>query len=169
MRRTILILAAYFVGLGSCCGQTKETLTPTQWGPLVAGVQLAIGLTNTVIHLGSNVVLSTWIKNASTNTIGIGITGDPIYDLHVSLIETSGGVHDMTPKGPHAAEPNLVAGMFPNETNRVYITIRSLDSGLRPGSYRLRATRPFLPKTGNPAGPGDFRELVSNVLDVQIQ
>jgi uncharacterized lipoprotein YajG len=139
--------------------QSKEV---TKWGNAVEGVQLSVSLTNNIIVVGSTITLSAQIKNLSTNSITVYVK-DPRSDFVVYVTNKSGKVFKLSPEPDNSATYAIV---FPISINsgesRVWSIPVTVGKDIELGNYALKVTKRF-------ERNGNYFELVSNSLDVQIK
>jgi hypothetical protein len=143
-----------------CAAQTNTT---TNWGEPVCGVQMSITTTNNVIAVGSTIVLHCRIKNSSTNVVAMGSTGQPIYDFNISLVDSSGKLHDLRPKDkfPRPFFMNTLIGINSGEIYECDIPLR-IDSDIPAGNSKFKVTRSISIQK-------KWYALISNLLEIQIK
>ena len=64
-----LCLCAVFFGVNACVAQTNDSVTFTNWGESIEGVQMSIAITNNIIADSSQILIKAEIRNSSTNII----------------------------------------------------------------------------------------------------
>jgi hypothetical protein len=147
-----------------CKGQSDNSLSATNWGQSVNGVELSISLSNNVIPLGSTTRLQCRVKNSSTNFITWGVLS-PAQGFTVSLTNNLGKAYRLTPDESkftiisYSSTCEVEAG----ETYECSVPI-VIGKNVEPGNYQLEANQHFLIRGKRPS-----HELTSNLLDVQIK
>ena len=158
-------------GITACAG-TNSYETITNSGPAVCDVQMSITLSNKVLFIGSNLVITAQIRNASTNVIYLHVSEKPTSDSHVSLIGISGTVHEFTPEeSKHPVEAvfvNLFPSIAPGKAYIYEIPV-GIDKTIKPGIYKFRVTRQFALHENGKMIPCSEGPLISNFLEVQIK
>jgi len=160
------IFSVFFLAT-ACIAQSTNNL----YGKSVQEVQLSISVSNSVIVVGSELVISAEIKNLSTNVIYLS-ESSPEMDFNVLLTSDSGKVYKLTP--PAVVFTRLLrTDLKPGESRDWIIhvginkyfeppSLVATDKNIEPGDYILKATRHF-------SKNNSIFELESNLLKVQIK
>lgn len=161
------IFSVFFLAT-ACIAQSNTNL---DFGQSVQVVQLSISVSNNVIAVGSELIISAEIKNLSTNVIHLS-ESSPEMDFNVFLTSDSGKVYKLTP--PAVVFTRLLrSDLKPGESRDSIIhvgvnkyfeppSLVAIDKNIEPGDYTLKATRHF-------SKNNSICELESNLLKVQIK
>ena len=147
----------------------EEGHTMTKWGNAVKGVQLSVSLTNNIVAAGSIITLFAQIKNSSTNPISVYVK-DPRSDFDVYITNKSGKVFKISPD-PDTNSPvyAIFAPIFINAgESHEWIIPEIIGKDVASGDYILKVTK-RVGENHSFGKNGNYFELVSNSLDVQIK
>jgi uncharacterized lipoprotein YajG len=161
-----LLTGACMAQPNSLHDQSKEA---AKWGNAVEGVQLSVSLTNNIVAVGSTMALSARIKNSSTNPISVYVK-DPRSDFEVYITNKSGKVFKISPD-PDTNSPvyAIFAPIFINAgESHEWIIPETIGKDVASGDYTLKVTK-RVGKNGSFGKNGNYFDLVSNSLDVQIK
>lgn len=139
-------------------GSSKWPCGGYELGNSVQGVQSSIAMTNRAVEAGSAINIRGVIRNGSTNTIRIIITGG---DYGLFLKSGAGKAYDLTPPRATSLFMRLMGSISPGEQRTETIHV-GFGKNIEPAFYTLLATRSFS------SSAGGFK-VESNPLKVQIK
>jgi len=170
MKRTTILASIWLFALASnpIVAQSTNSLTPTNAGLSIRGVQLSMLVSNNIVVAGSYSTLSFSATNASTNVFYL-IDAHELTDLRVSLSGSLGKEIMLKEPLPTSGLIQLPPFSFsqiriPPGGNWAWTTQVHFPKEIVPGNYRLKATRGVW--TTN---DGDNFSLESNVIQVQVK
>jgi len=169
IRKILAVLITTAMTSSLCFAQTEQTLSITNWGAPLDGVQLSIGTTNQNLLAGSTNVLFVRIKNSSTNDAYIaGVS--PVFTT-LFLTNNLGKSYRLTPdvfrSGRYISAPaNFPPYNYKVNAGDIYENSMPLVIGnnIPPGDFYLEAIQHFT-ITEN----GNIQKVESNLLKVQIK
>ena len=160
------LMLALIVGFSA--GEARSQ-SVTNWGDSVEGIQLSITVSNSVVAVGSSIMLQCLVKN-STNRFVI-FAGNPDLDMQIALSNESGQTYDLSMFPSNfrpGSDPGF--GLQPGELERYAIPI-NLPKGLQSGVYSLKAAIKLriLNEDANHKMTFRFPMAVSNGLVLQMR
>ena len=143
----------------STFGQTNPAPAVTNWGDSVSGAQLGIALSNKTVSAGTNIAMTCWVKNSSTNLIGFQRRTIP--EFYAVLTNSSGSFYELTKDHEKAFfVSRMMDGARPGETRAFDITL-AFGADIKPGIYKLFVRRII-------HADNKWQDLLSNVLEIQV-
>jgi hypothetical protein len=148
-------------------GLLSEPAFPQQTpvpAPSLAGVRLAIALTNNVLIAGSNTLLSCWLTNNSAGGLSLEKVGalenaPESYSFQIWLKAGDGKEYALTRDTSNGMVSSRAERIKRGEV-RSYRLCLPIAADIPPGRYQLTLKREL-------HGPGT--EVLSNILDVRVE
>jgi uncharacterized membrane protein len=165
MRVKLLLIVGLFIILPAkfCAAQSTSTEQKVEWGQGVQGVRLSLIITNIVIEAGSTVRVAVVLTNGSTNSISVlfEVYAEGASDLEFTMANKEGTLYHFKPPLPSL---NSVVNITlrPMGTRSLTIPV-TFPSEIKPGDYKVKASRSFFPSVGPEL------EIESNSLEVRIK
>ncbi|HTB82831.1 MAG TPA: hypothetical protein VK742_04185 [Candidatus Sulfotelmatobacter sp.] len=156
MKKSVLFFLTA-IAINICKAQSDASQTNSIWNESVQGVHLSIAISNSVIALGSTVIVFAKIQNASTNTIKMAEEG-VLRDFDVILKDGFGKETKLSPdtsRWPRTFSKSVT--IKPGETREWKIPV-TINKEVFAGDYKLIVSTKQL-----------GYDLISNYIDVAVE